>query len=122
MAPRWINFYQSMSDYNMKLEPGLYSALNKGIFVCPDDTSAPKNFTPFFTPQVSDDDDVEDNANLVKLTIQQKYDSQDIIKLTKMDVMIPMISQDIRHQLKNFTGIVGRCFGSDSLLYKSSLN
>ena len=46
---------QSMSSYNMSLEPGFCTALNKGILVCQDDASAPKNFTIFLTPPVNDD-------------------------------------------------------------------
>ena len=38
---------QSMNDHNMSLEPGLYTALNKDIFVCSNDAGTPRNLTPF---------------------------------------------------------------------------
>ena len=38
---------QSMSSYNMRLEPGFCTALNKGILVCPDDASTPKKLLCF---------------------------------------------------------------------------
>ena len=39
---------QLMAGYNICPEPGLCSALNKGIIVHVDDGTAPKNFSPFF--------------------------------------------------------------------------
>ena len=48
-----------MPDYNMSLEPGFCTALNKGMLVCPDDASTPKNFTCFLTPPIGDEDDEE---------------------------------------------------------------
>ena len=41
----------------MRLEPGLYTTINKGILVCPDDTQTPKNPTPVLTPPANDDND-----------------------------------------------------------------
>ena len=66
---------QSMQGFNMSLEPGFCTALNKGMLVCPDDTSTPMNFTSFLTPPVNNDEDEEDNANLLKLAVQEKYDN-----------------------------------------------
>ena len=60
-----------MSGYNMSLEPGFCTALNKGMLVCPDDVSTPTNLTPFVTPPVNDDDDADDNANLLKLAVKK---------------------------------------------------
>ena len=65
---------QSMQSHNMTLEPRFCTALNKGIFVSPDDSSMPKNFTPFLTPPVKDDEDIEESINLLKLAVQEEYD------------------------------------------------
>jgi hypothetical protein len=64
---------QSMAGYNLSPEPGLCSALNKGILVHADDGTTPKNFTPFLVPPVSDDDEVADNSKLLRLAIQDKF-------------------------------------------------
>ena len=53
----------------MSLESGFHTTLNKGILVSPDDASTPKHFTPFITPPVSDDDEVEDNESLLTLAV-----------------------------------------------------
>ena len=108
-----------MPGFNMSLEPGFCTALNKGMLVCPDDVSIPKNFTPFLTPPVNDDDDAEDNANLLKLAVQEKYDTADLILLTKMDIAIPMEPQELKHHMKNFTGMAGRLLGEDSMAHSS---
>ena len=60
---------QSMQEHNMSLEPRFFTALNKGILVSPDDASTPKNFTPFLTPPVGDDDEDDDNAKILKLAV-----------------------------------------------------
>ena len=112
---------QHMSSHNMSLEPGLCSGLNKGIFVCPT-ASIPKNFTPFCTPQLEDDEDMDENASLLKLAIQEKFDKSDLVLLTKMDVKIPTRTQELRHQVKNFAGISGRCFGQDSILFHNLID
>ena len=109
--------HQSMSTYNMRLEPGFCTAINKGILVCPDDTQTPKNLTPFLTPPANDDDDDEENANLLKMAVQEKYDSKDLRLLTKMDISIPMKTADLKHHVKNFKGCVGRIFGQSSMIF-----
>ena len=112
---------QSMQGYNMSLEPGFCTALNKGMIVCPDDVGTPTNFTAFLTPPVNDDDEDEDNANLLKLAVQEKYDSKDLILLTKMDISIPMKTSDLKHQMKNISGIAGRIMGEDAMVHTSLL-
>ena len=92
---------QSMQGYNMSLEPGFCTALNKGMIVCPDDVGTPTKFTAFLTPPVNDDDEDKDNENLLKLAVQEKYDSQDLILLPKMDISIPMKTSDLKHLMKN---------------------
>ena len=109
---------QSMEEHNMNLEPGLCTAINKGIFVCPE-AGTPRNFTPFFIPPVGDDEEEEENSHLLKMAMQEKLDNTDIQLLTKMEVKIPTKAQDIKHHIKNFAGIAGRCFGEDSLLFQS---
>ena len=108
-----------MVGYNVKLEPGLCSSLNKGIFIHADDTTAPKHFTPFLTPPISDDEEVAKNNNLLKLALQTKYSDNDVSLLTKMDVSILMKTQELKHQMKNIAGLSDRCLGSSSLLYAS---
>ena len=95
---------QLIQGYNMSLEPSFCTALNKGMIVCPDDVDTCTNFTAFFTPPVNDDDENEDNANLLKLAVQEKYDSKDLILLTKMDISIPMKTSDLKHQMKKNQG------------------
>jgi hypothetical protein len=110
---------QSMTGHNMSLETGFCSALNKGILVCPDDTQAPKNFSPFLTPPVRDNTEEEEKSNLLKLAIQEKFEQSDRALLTKMEVAIPLTTLDLRHHLKNFTGLVGRVLGQGSLAFLS---
>ena len=43
---------QSMTGHKIHLEPGLCSAINKGIFVHLDDASTSRKFTAFLTPPV----------------------------------------------------------------------
>jgi len=110
---------QSMQGHNMSLEPGFCTALNKGILASPDDAATPKNFTPFLTPPVGDDDDDEDNANLLKLAVQEKFDEKDLVLLTKMEVTIPMKVPCLRHHVKNYSGAAGRIFGEHSVAHMS---
>ena len=110
---------QSMAGYNLSPEPGLCSALNKGILVHADDGTTPKNFTPFLVPPVSDDDEVADNSNLLRLAVQDKFSDRDVTLLTKQEITIPMKSQELRHHVRNITGLAGRCFGEDSVLFKN---
>jgi hypothetical protein len=108
---------QSMARHNMTLEPGFCTALNKGILVCPNDTLTPRNLTPFLTPPQNDDDEGEENANLLKLAVQEKFESHDLTLLTKMDITTPVKTQDLREHIKNFAGLAGRIFGQSSMLH-----
>lgn len=63
---------QTMSGHNMALATEFCTALNKGILTCPDNAYTPKNFTPFLTPTVDDNTDIEENANLLKMAVQDK--------------------------------------------------
>ena len=110
---------QSMQGHNMSLEPGFCTALNKGILVSPDDASTPKNFTPFLTPPVGDDDEEDENANLLKLAVQDKFDEKDLVLLTKMDVTIPMKVPCLKHHFKNYSGCAGRILGKHSQAHRS---
>ena len=119
-----VNQYlkQAMPSHNVSFEPGFCTALNKGMFLSPDGVGTPSNFTPFLMPPTADDDDEEQNANLLKLAVQEKYDRTDIELLTKMEVSIPMKSQELRHYLKNIAEVAGRCMGSDSVLYSALMS
>lgn len=105
--------------HSLHLEPGFCSAINKGIFVHADDATAPKHFTSFLTPPISEEDDKWENKDLLKLAVQTKFSEDDVTLLTKMDISIPMKSQDLKYHMKNIAGLAGRCFGADSLLYES---
>ena len=59
------------------------------------DSSAPKYFSPFLTPPISDEDDRLENNDLLKLAVQTKFSVRDVSHLTKMDISIPMRSQDL---------------------------
>ena len=61
-----------MPGNNVSFEPGFYTALNKGMFICPDGVGPPSNFTPFLMPPMADDGNEEQNANLLKLAVQEK--------------------------------------------------
>ena len=63
----------------------------------------------------------EQNTNLLKLEVQDKYDRTDLALLTKMSVTIPMTAQDLMHQLRNLAAVAGRCLGQDSIVYGSLL-
>ena len=110
---------QSMVGHNISPEPGLCSAINKGILVHADDGSAPKNFTAFLVPPVSDDDDLEENTNLLRLAVQDKFSDRDVTLLTKQEITLPMKTQELRHHLKNIAGLAGRCFGQHCVLFKN---
>ena len=113
---------QTMPGHNMKFATGFCTALNKGILTCPDDASTPKNFTPFLTPPVDDNADVEENANLLKMAVQDKFEAEDLILLTRMDITIPMKTQELKHHIKNFAACAGRCLGQQSMAYVSLLD
>ena len=108
---------QSMAGHNINPEPGLCSALNKGILVHAEDGTTPRNFTPFLVPPVSDTDEVHEKSNLLRLAVQDKFSDRDVSLLTKQEVTIPMKAQELRHHMRNFAGLAGRCFGEDSLLF-----
>ena len=110
---------QVMTGHNIQLEPGFCSAINKGIFVHADDATTPKHFTGFLTPPISEEDDRWENKDLLKLAVQTKFNENDVTLLTKMDVTIPMKTQDLKHHVKNIAGLAGRCFGDSSILYQS---
>lgn len=97
-------FKQIMVGHNVSFEPGLCSTINKGIFVHADDSSLPKNFSLFMTPPVNDDADVLENNKIIKLAVQTKYSDHDIDLLAKMEVSIPMKTQELRHHLKTLQG------------------
>ena len=46
-------------------------------------------------------DDIVENSNLLKLAVQDKHDSHDVILLTKMDISIPMKAPEMKHAVKN---------------------
>lgn len=110
---------QVMVGYNVKVELGLYSTLNKGIFIHADDTSTPRNFTPFQTPPVSDDKEIAENNDLLKFVVLTNYSNNDISLLIKMDISISMKTQEFKHQTKNIAGLAGHYFGFRSLLHAS---
>ena len=103
----------------MSLENGICTTPNKGILVSPDDTSTPKNFTPFLTPPVGDDDEDEDNVNLLKLAVQDKFDEKDLALLTKMDVTMPIKLPCLKHHFKNYSSCAGRILGKHSQAHYS---
>lgn len=113
--------WQSMSSYNMSLEPGFCKVLNKGILVCQDDGLTPKKFTIFRTPHVNDEEEEEEeeNINLLKLAIQEKLDNKDLCLLTKINVTIPVKTSELRHHIKTYRGCVGRILGQKSLVFVS---
>jgi len=108
---------QIMPGHNMQFTTGFCTALNKGILTCPDDASTLKNFTPIITPPVNDDADVEENANLLKMAVQDKFEAEDLILFTCMDITILMI-QELKHHIKNFAACAGRCLGQKSMARK----
>ena len=110
---------QCMPSNNMMLEPGFCSAINKGIFVHSDDSSSPKHFTPFLTPPVSDHHDLVENGDLLKLAVQDKFNNEDLVLLTKMSITIPLKTQDLKHHVKNIAVLSGLCLGGDSLLFQN---
>ena len=110
---------QSMQGHNIALEPGFCTALNKGMMFCNVDAGSPKNFTIFLTPPMKDEVENQSSANLLKMAVQEKFDSSDLHLLTKMEISIPTKTNDLRHQVKNYTGCAGRCFGADSLIYRN---
>ena len=75
---------QVLTGYNVNLEPGLCSAINKGIFVHADDTSLPKLFSCFLTPPMKRDESVAENSTILRLAVQSKYSEDEITLLTTM--------------------------------------
>ena len=57
------------------------------------DSLTPKNFTVFLILSVNDDEDDENNTNLLKLAVQEKFDNNNLKLLTKIEVSIPMKGQ-----------------------------
>ena len=110
---------QSIQGHNISLEPGFCTALNKGIMLSPDDGSTPKDFTPFLTPPVGDDEEDEENTNLLKLVTQEQFDEKDLALLTKMDVTIPINVYCVKHHIKNYFGCTGRALGEHSVALMS---
>ena len=87
------------------------------MLFCHVNSPKPKYFTAFLTPPINDKLDMSNHADLLKLAVQDKFDRQDLSLLTKMDVSIPVTTQDLKHHIKNYTGCAGRCFGQESVLY-----
>ena len=108
---------QSMKQFNMAIEPGLCTALNKGILVSIDDGSAPRNLTPFFTPPLKDDEERTHDGTTLSLAVKEKFEDRDVSLLTKMDITIPFNTQDLRHHVKNYAALLARCFGEDSRVH-----
>ena len=54
------------------------STINKGILVHAEYGSAPQNFTAFLVPPLNDDAELEDNSNLLRLAVQDKFSDSDI--------------------------------------------
>ena len=106
-----------MQGHNTTLELELCTALDKGILVSPDDANIPKNLTLFLTPPLKNDEDSEEISNLLKLAVQEKCEQEELILLTKMNITIPLKTQDLKHRMRNFVGIFGRYFVSDSMMY-----
>ena len=77
---------------------------------------ASQNPWPPPTP-INDDEEIIDNGNLLKLAVQEKYDSQDVVLLSRMEISIPMKNKDIKHHVKSLTGLSGRCFSQSSVIH-----
>ena len=110
---------QVMAGYNVSFEPGLCSAINKGIMVHADDGSLPKNYSCFLTPPMKDDIDVEESNAILKLAVQSKYTEDDVTPLTKMQISILMNVQDLRQHVKNISGLTKKCFGENAIMTQS---
>ena len=50
---------------------------------------------------------------------KKKYDTADLILLTKMDISILMKPQELKHHMKNFSGIAVRMLGKDYMVHNS---
>ena len=72
---------------------------------------------PFLTPPISDEDDRQESKNLLKLAVQTKFSDKDVNVLTKMDISIPIRSQDLKYHLKNIANLATICIGKGCLLY-----
>ena len=110
---------QLLTDFNVHVEPGLCSAINKGIFVHADDGTMPRHFTGFLTPPISDEEDKVQNSDLLRVAVQTKFSDRDVTVLTKMDVSVPMNTRDLEHHVKNWSGLAGLCFGEGCLLHQA---
>ena len=106
-----------MSTYNLALVIGLCTAIHKGILINPDDSGLPTNLSPFLTPPLRDDKDELENHNNLQLALKEKLDAADVTLLTKMEVVIPMTVEQLRHHIRNFAGVIGRLIGQDSQLF-----
>ena len=58
---------QVLVGHNVCIEPGLCSAINKGIFVHADDGSMPRHFSCFLTPPMKDDTGIEESNSILRL-------------------------------------------------------
>lgn len=54
--------------------------------------------------------------------MKKKYSDHDVDLLTKMEVTIPMNTQELRNHIKNFAGLAGHVIGAKSLLYENLLD
>ena len=57
--------------------------------------------------------------DILRLAVQDKYEGEDLALLTKMEVTIPVRSQDLKHHIKNLAGLAGRCLGQDCILHRN---
>ena len=82
----------------------------------PNDASTPKHFSVFLTPPVTIGENKE-NSDLLKLAVQSKYSDEDVTLLTKMEIVVPVKTQDLRQHVKNIAGLAAICFGKESMLF-----
>ena len=106
-----------MPCHNMSLKHGFCTVLNKGMHVCHDDVDTPNKSIAFLIPPVNDDEDADDNENLLKLAVQEKYDNSDLILLSKMDITILMKTHELKYYMKNIASCTGSCY----LIFHTSL-
>ena len=86
------------------------------MIVHPNDASTPKHFSVFLTPPVNIGENKE-NSDLLKLAVKFKYSDEDVTMLTKMEITVPMKTQDLRQHVKNIIGLATIRFGRDSMLF-----
>ena len=70
------------------------------MLVFPDGIVTPENFTAFLTSPVNIEDDDDNNTNLLKLAIREKFDNSDLLLFTKMEVTISMGTTDLKYCVK----------------------